>query len=93
MAIPPISNNPLLKLFRTDKQGADGKDDQKQQAAQADGAATKQDVVEISAAARQRLEGAKTLANSDEARETAEETRTILEEGDQTLGLKPDFSE
>lgn len=85
MAIPPIiSNNPLFKLFRTEQQTVDnGKETSK---AASFAPAIQQDVVEISRAALQRLDGIRPLASDDEARETADDTRTILEESEYTLG-------
>ncbi len=91
MAIPPIiANNPLLKLFRTDKPG--GEDEVKD----AGGAAsTPEDIVEISEAARQRLDGGIHALSADdlgEVQEVAGETRAILEDTDLSLGLDPEFS-
>lgn len=90
MAIPPIiSNNPLFKLFRTDQQG--GEKDSK---ADANAAATTQDIVQISQAAQQRLDGIRQLSADDPAQiqQVAGETRDILEETGLSLGLDRNFA-
>ncbi len=90
MAIPPIiSNNPILKLFKTDKSGGI---DATQKAAEAPN--SPQDVVEISEAARKRLDGVKELSsdNPAEIKTVAENARDILEESGVTLGLDSSFS-
>lgn len=89
MAIPPIiSNNPLLKLFRTDQSG--GTDKTKT----SDGPSTPQDVVEISDAARKRLDGVRHLSEDkpEEVKDVAGETRDILE-SNQNLTLGPNQSQ
>lgn len=83
MAIPPIiSNNPLLKLFRTDQQG--GEKNEKP----ANTAATPSDIVEISETAQKRLDGIKQLSAEDpaEVQQVAGETRDILTENQISLG-------
>ncbi|GEM_PF-1480964 len=88
MAIPPIiSNNPLLKLFRTDDPGfrreSGGKTEKTSNAA-----STPQDIVEISQAAQQRLSGIQQLSadNPEQIQDVAGETKEILEETDVALG-------
>ena len=91
MAIPPIiSNNPLLKLFRTEQQSGAGKSKQPVATAQ-----TPEDIVEISEAARERLDGIQDLSarKQDDVRQTAAQTGDILGHNqDLTLGLDPGFS-
>lgn len=90
MAIPPIiSNNPLLKLFRTDP--ASGSQDNET----ASVSQTSEDIVEISEAAQQRLDGIQEFSSErpEEIRQTAQESREILEgDEDLTLGADPAFN-
>lgn len=96
MTIPPIiANNPLLKLFRTD-----GKQEQREGADEKAPAArhhrqTPEDIVEISQAAKQKLDGARALSpeNTEEPKAIAAQTRDfLLEDRNLTLGLDPAFS-
>ncbi|MCB9991124.1 MAG: hypothetical protein H6867_07060 [Rhodospirillales bacterium] len=85
MTIPPIlANNPLLKLFRNDQQGTKA-------AVPAVSPQTHEDIVEISEAAQQHLNGVRDIAGDGEARETAKETADILQDSEYTLGLDPGF--
>ena len=88
MAIPPIiAKIPLFKLFRADNSPAVGK---KAETGVVSGQ-TRQDIVEISAAAQQRLAGVHSFSSEGEARDAAQETGTILKNSDYTLGLDPQF--
>lgn len=93
MALPPIiANNPLVKLFRSD--GVEDKNTGKKAVAEASTGAAR-DVVEISEAARKKLESIQSEAAADEgqAREVAAETREMLRADEsQTLGLDPEFA-
>lgn len=87
MVIPPvILNNPIFKLFRADKP------DIKQPESGA--GATAEDIVEISVAAQQRLDGIRALPadHPEDALKLAGETRHILEGTGVTLGLNSDSS-
>lgn len=90
MAIPPIlSSLPVLKLFKSgsDNTAAQNKTD----SAQSRSAKPSQDVVELSEAAKQRLNGVKEPENVEEARNMAADTRAQLSASDRALGLDPDF--
>jgi hypothetical protein len=93
MALPPvIANNPLVKLFRSE--GVETKNSDKKTAAEAP-AQTPRDVVEISEAARKKLESVKQKAAEDDvaARKVAVQTRDLLTQDEsQTLGLDPEFA-
>ncbi|PJB73101.1 MAG: hypothetical protein CO093_01405 [Alphaproteobacteria bacterium CG_4_9_14_3_um_filter_47_13] len=90
MTIPPIiANNPLLKLFKAhnDTKSAENLPKVTDQ--------TSEDIIEISVAAQQRLNGIKPLSsdNQKEIRALATNTGHILKESqDLTLGLDPAFS-
>jgi len=90
MAVPPIiPSNPVPKTTRTEQQDA-----RSDTAPQADN--TPRDVVEISAAALEKLESAQISAieNDAQARAASETVRNALGgHEDQTLGLNPDFVE
>ena len=90
MAIPPIiANNPLLKLFRTEQgSAAKGKTDLPPVPA------TPADIVEVSKAAKQRLDGIENLSadNSARVQEVAGDTRDILQETGLSLGLDRNFA-
>lgn len=95
MALPPIiSNMPFLKLFKVDKAA---QPENTKNTANADtgikAANPQQDVVDISSAAAERLQGAKVLSleNEEELRSVIGETRHILASTNQSLGLKTDF--
>lgn len=88
MAIPPIiANNPILKLFKTEPSSGSKTDVAKTPQ-------TPEDIVEISEAAQQHLDGIRDLSKegADKVQEVAGETRGILE-GDEslTLGADPAF--
>jgi len=86
MAIPPIiSNNPLFKLFRTEQPSGT------KQEKTANPAATPKDIVEISDAAQQRLNGIRELSEAD-APQVAADTKDILEETGLSLGLDKGFA-
>ena len=81
MAIPPIiANNPVFKLFQSDK--TQNKDSRKaDDSAAASAGSSPQDVVNISEAARKKLESVQQkVADTDtQARRIAGETKGILE--------------
>ena len=89
MALPPIlANLPVFKLFRSGQS-----ETVQQQHGAAGKSSAPQDVVQISDAARQRLEGLEDLASDSAAGKTATNTRTILADDPRlTLGLPPDFA-
>ena len=91
MALPPIlSNLPIVKLF-----GAGGTQPGKAAPTPAgrSEASLPQDMVELSEAARKRLEGAKIIIGDEsKARCLASEARVMLSESDISLGLDPKFS-
>ena len=90
MALPPvISNLPILKMF-----GIGASQPAKTGKAPADnsGAKLPQDVVELSEAARSRMEGPQDL-NESQAGNKAKETGALLSESGVSLGLDPKFSE
>lgn len=83
MAIPPIiSNLPIFKSLKTAEPA------QKQEVATSP--ATTEDVVEISGAARERLENVRTLTEQ-EAPEVSAQTAKELADSDLALGLDPSF--
>lgn len=89
MAIPPIiSNIPIFKLFRSEKPVSNESSEIKPE-----GSSMPQDVVNISVAATEKLEGTKALSldNAEELRAVLGETRHILASSGQSLGLNPDF--
>lgn len=88
MALPPIiSNMPFLKVFKTDKAQAASEN------SEIKSANNPQDVVDISSAAAERLNGTKVLSleNEEELRAVLGETRHILASTDGPLGLKKNF--
>ena len=91
MAIPPIiTNNPIVKLFRSEQKAPDGPEAGRitQQ--------TPEDIVEISEIAQQRLDGLEALSSKDPARlqEVSVQTRDLLAENESlTLGVDPGFQE
>lgn len=89
MALPPIiSNLPFLKVLggRGQPEASAGQGGEKKAPQKAQG--PKEDVVEISSEARKRA-----AEEADKARNTASQTRQILEQDESaTLGLDPDFS-
>lgn len=92
MALPPLSNIPFLnKFFRTDQAAATGKAKAAGTQAVSNEASVAADIVEISAAARQGLEGIEELS-SVRAGEVAAAMRERLAESDLALGLDPSFS-
>jgi hypothetical protein len=94
MALPPIiANNPLVKLFRTND--AENKNLGGKTAAEPPSAGTPRDVVEISEAAKNKLDSVKQKAAEDDrqAHKVAVNTRDILQNDQtQTLGLDSDFA-
>lgn len=94
MALPPIiANNPIIKLFQTgQKNNVSAKETAPPQETKA--GATPQDIVELSEAARQKLDRAKVgpLETDQDARQAARHARDALAGHDtQTLGLDPGF--
>ncbi len=90
MALPPIiANNPLVKALKTESSS-----DTPPPAKGPEGGSLPQDVVEISSAAVQRLEESRQseISSQEQARETAVETRSLLEESGASLGLDSEFS-
>jgi len=82
MALPPIiSNSPLMKLFKT---GPGAKAEAPQSAKNSN---MPQDVVELSAAARKRLDGVKTALNAEQARDAAAAVKDELGRSNVSLGL------
>ena len=94
MALPPIvTNNPLFKLFRADGKAGQGRADGKD--VPVNHRQTHEDIVEISQAAKQKLDGARALSsgNAEEPKAIAAQTRDLLlEEQNLTLGLDPAFT-
>lgn len=87
MTIPPvISNFPALNVFRSDRSG-----NAEVQSPQSS-SSNPQDLVEISDAALEQLQGSQQLEADNEAQELASNTRSILGDSDLSLGLDPDFS-
>lgn len=85
MGLPPIlSSLPIFKSFKSDNA-------QSKQAEESPAPQSPQDVVELSAAAQSRLEGAKTLNSEAEASETARETGALVRDSDLPLGLDSSF--
>lgn len=93
MALPPILTNlPFLKTFKNDSasdQPAASQDNQTEQVETS--SFVPQDVVEISRAASQNLEGIKSLSEDEVPLVTAN-TRDILERENVSLGLEAGFS-
>lgn len=89
MALPPIlSNLPIFKLFKTAAPSSSAR-----QAGQSTKSAVPKDVVEISEAAKKRMEGLRPLSlkNESELRETLGKTRDLIAEHGVSLGLDPSF--
>ena len=89
MALPPIiSNLPIFKLFKS------APSSKQTGPAPAANSTLPKDVVELSDAAKKRLEGVQTLSlkNDTELRETLGQTRSLLSEHQVSLGLDPSFS-
>lgn len=89
MALPPIiSNSPIFKIFQSDSTRS------KNDVAKTSGAQTTEDIVEISEAAQERLNGIKSLSsdNAEQVREAAGEAGEILRRDESlTLGVDPAF--
>ena len=84
MSIPPIiSNLPIFKALKSG--GAD-----RAQSADASSAASATDSVELSTAIKSRIGDVKTLS-PEQAAQMAAETSFMLEDGDLSLGLDPNF--
>ncbi len=79
MALPPIiANLPIIRMFRSDSAPAGAKTDEKKNAS------SPRDVVDISG---------RVIANEDQARGAAADTRNLLESHPEAfLGLDPAFS-
>lgn len=88
MAIPPVvSNFPALNVFKSDQASTRSISTQT-----TSNSGEPQDLVEISSAALEQLQGDQQLASEQEASEVGQQTREILERSDFDLGLSTDFS-
>lgn len=89
MAIPPVvSNFPALNVFKSDQ----ARNDAKAPSNVSPSAGQTEDLVEISSAALEKLQGDQQLASESEAHELSGNTKEILQDGSYSLGLDPDFS-
>ena len=88
MAIPPVvSNFPALNVYKSNQASA------RAAASESNSRAGEpQDLVEISSAALEQLQGDQHLADEQEAGEVAQQTRQILQGSEFDLGLNSDFS-
>jgi hypothetical protein len=90
MALPPIiSNFPLFKIFRPGGNAASPRPTDASSRVPFSNPA--QDIVQISEAARQKIEGLQQL-NVSQVRALTAEVRQALEQNPISLGLNPDFA-